>query len=50
MKILLITIFFVGFMVSEIPRVSVFGYFPLIKIKSIINKHKGSDNIKYDSN
>ena len=22
--------FFVGFMVSEIPRVSVFGYFPLI--------------------
>ena len=29
MNILLITIFFVGFMVSEIPRVSVFGYFPL---------------------
>ena len=22
--------FFVGFMVSEIPRVSVFGYFPLL--------------------
>ena len=29
MNILFITIFFVGFMVSEIPRVSVFGYFPL---------------------
>ena len=30
MNILSITIFFVGFMVSEIPRVSVFGYFPLL--------------------
>ena len=29
MNILLITHFCVGFMVSEIPRVSVFGYFPL---------------------
>ena len=28
MNILLITIFFVGFMVSEIPRVSVFGHCP----------------------
>ena len=29
MNILLIKHFFVGFMVSEIPRVSVLGYFPL---------------------
>ena len=29
MNILFIKYFFVGFMVSEIPRVSVFGYFPL---------------------
>ena len=28
MNILLITIFFVGIMVSEIPRVSVFGHYP----------------------
>ena len=28
MNILFIYIFCVGFMVSEIPRVSVFGYFP----------------------
>ena len=28
MKILFINIFFVGFMVSEIPRVSVFGHCP----------------------
>ena len=28
MNILLNKKFFVGFMVSEIPRVSVFGYFP----------------------
>ena len=28
MNILLITIFFVGFMVSEIPRVYVFGHCP----------------------
>ena len=28
MNILLITNFFVGFMVSEIPRVSVFGHCP----------------------
>ena len=28
MNILFITIFFVGFMVSEIPRVSVFGHCP----------------------
>ena len=29
MNILFIKHFFVGFMVSQIPRVSVFGYFPL---------------------
>ena len=29
MNMLLIKYFFVGFMVSDIPRVSVFGYFPL---------------------
>ena len=29
MNILLIKHFSVGFMVSEIPRVSIFGYFPL---------------------
>ena len=29
MNILLITIFILGFMVPEIPRVSEFGYFPL---------------------
>ena len=29
MNILLIKHFFVGFVVSEKPRVSVFGYFPL---------------------
>ena len=29
MNILFIKHFFVGFMISEIPRVSVFGYFPL---------------------
>ena len=29
MNILFTKHFFVGFMVSEIPRVSVFGYFPL---------------------
>ena len=28
MNILLITIFFVGFIVSEIPRVSIFGHCP----------------------
>ena len=37
MNILFIKHFFVGFIVSEIPRVSVFGYFPLL------NK-----NIKYN--
>ena len=30
MNIILIKHFFVGFMVSEIPRVYVFGYFPLL--------------------
>ena len=30
MNILLIKHFFVGFMVTEITRVSVFGYFPLL--------------------
>ena len=34
MNMLLIKNFFVGFMVSEIPRVSVFGYFPLYLINS----------------
>ena len=29
MNMLFIKHFFVGFMVSELPRVSVFGYFPL---------------------
>ena len=29
MNILFITYFVVGFIVSEIPRMSVFGYFPL---------------------
>ena len=29
MNMLFITYFFVGFNVSEIPKVSVFGYFPL---------------------
>ena len=32
MNILFIKPFFVGFIVSEIPRVSVFGYFPLYYI------------------
>ena len=36
MNILLIKHFFVGFMVSEIPRVSVFGYFPLHIIISYV--------------
>ena len=41
MNILFINIFFAGFMVSEIPRVSVFGQcqysvtFPYIKIKGL---------------
>ena len=30
MNILFVKHFFVGFMVSEIQRVSVFGYFPLL--------------------
>ena len=36
MNILFITHFCVGFMVSEIPRVSVFGYFPLLVVIDII--------------
>ena len=36
MNILFINIFLVGFMVSEIPRVSVFGYFPLSRYIHII--------------
>ena len=32
MNILFFNIFIVGFMVSEIPRVFVFGYFPLIML------------------
>ena len=37
MNTLLITSFCVGFMVSEIPRVSVFGYFPLYNNYSYCN-------------
>ena len=33
MNILFIKHFFVGFIVSEIHRVSVFGYFPLIDVR-----------------
>ena len=36
MNMLIIKHFFVGFMVSEIPRVSVFGYFPLYHIHIFI--------------
>ena len=32
MNILFINHFFVGFIVSEIPKVSVFGYFPLLSV------------------
>ena len=35
MNILLIKHFFVGFIVSDIPRVSVFGYFPLLELKGV---------------
>ena len=38
MNILFIKIFFVRFMVSEIPKVSVFGYFPLCLSKTT-SKH-----------
>ena len=38
MNILLIKIFFVGFMVSEIPRVSVFGHCPYSVTSPISNK------------
>ena len=41
MNILFIKHFIVGFMVSEIPRVSVFGYFPLhnyFSIQSLFQK------------
>ena len=34
MNVLFIKHLFVGFMVSEIPRVSVFGYFPLFYLNS----------------
>ena len=30
MNVLFIKHFFVGFMVSEIPRLSIFGYFPIL--------------------
>ena len=41
MNILLIKHFVVGFIVSEIPRVSVFGYFPLhIKLNKYIFEFK----------
>ena len=32
MNMLFIKHFFVGFMVSDIPRMSVFGYFPLYRV------------------
>ena len=38
MNNLFIKHFFVGFMVSEIPRVSVFGYFPLYLLSFLIDK------------
>ena len=38
MNILFIKHLYVGFMVSEIPRVSVFGYFPLIFIHTILSR------------
>ena len=37
MNILLIKHFFVGFIVSEILRVSVFGYFPLYEFNNLIS-------------
>ena len=37
MNMLFINNFFVGFMVSEIPRVSVFGYFPLYNTNYLDN-------------
>ena len=37
MNILFINHFFVGFMVSEIPRVSIFGYFRLLKLANSLN-------------
>ena len=37
MNIIFINIFFVGFMVSEIPRVSVFFYFRLLKLANSLN-------------
>ena len=45
MNILFIKIFFVGFMVSEIPRVSVFGYFPLRYMKKC--RFYVCNNLKY---
>ena len=47
MNILFITSFYVGFMVSEIPRVSVFGYFPLFIIY-LKNRHYGFHNVYYE--
>ena len=48
MNILFIKIFFVGFMVSEIPRMSVFGYFPLVLLlvlNTYTNIRTGHNNI-----
>ena len=39
MNILFIKHFFVGFMVYEIPRVSVFGYFPLDYVIIILHRY-----------
>ena len=45
MNILFIKDLFVGFMVSEIPRVSVFDYFPLYNVGSYIKMLKTSLHI-----
>ena len=39
MNILFIKHFAVGFMVSEIPRVSVFGYFPIWRVLNCIDQN-----------
>ena len=40
MNILFITFLCVGFMVSEIPRVSLFGHFPLVELEFKLVFHK----------
>ena len=39
MNIVFIKHFFVGFVISEIPRVSVLGYFPISRIFDFIDKY-----------